>query len=75
MYTIPETRYPIQDTNRVFPDIFSKTCKKTYQMLKKYQMAIIYTKMFNSKATQNVWKLGFLYESVPSGNPGIAAEG
>jgi hypothetical protein len=37
-------------------------------------MVIKYTKNFNSKALQNISKLGFLYQNIPSDNPASNAE-
>jgi hypothetical protein len=34
------------------------------------QMALKYTNIFHCKALQNLPKLGFLFENMPSGNPG-----
>jgi hypothetical protein len=36
-----------------------------------YQMAIEYTKLFRFKALQNLPKLGFWFENIPSGNPDL----
>jgi hypothetical protein len=39
-----------------------------------FQMVIKYTKIFHSKALQNLPKLGFLVENKPSGNPAATSE-